>query len=386
MNRSDMRRERESTVWALLLALVLTAGLSACSSESEDPESESETEIVVSVIPATEQTVQQHATYSGTLEAHRVVNAGSNSPARIEEIFVEEGDRVESGDPLFRMEENQLRQARIAHETARREYERLVPLAREGAVTRQQVEMAKSELDQATVNLEVLEENTLFRAPYGGVISERWFEPGELYSATPTESGAPGILQLVQTDPLRLVVQVNESHLRHLQAGDSVRVQLDAWPDREFESRIERIFPTVDPGSRTARVEVQLENRDGDLRPGQFARVSLEISSVQGIVAPRAALLRGTSSDSRDVLFRVNQTGEAIRQVVEVGPKVDDQVIILDGLQEGDLVVVKGKQRLENGMRVETTPFESTRAQSMDSGTDVVAPEGSVQETVSENR
>ncbi|MEX1211320.1 MAG: efflux RND transporter periplasmic adaptor subunit [Balneolaceae bacterium] len=344
---------------ALFVVVMSLCLLQGCGSKESTSENETSDPIVVEGVRADHQSIRQKVTYTGTLVANRVVNAGSNAPARIEEIFVEEGDRVAVGDPLFRMEENQLRQARIAHETAKREYERLLPLAEEGAVTRQQVEMAKSDLDQAGVNLEVLEENTLFRAPHAGIVSEKWFEEGELYSAAPTEFGAPGILQLVEMDPLKLIINVNESHLRFLQKGDSVDVRVDAYPGDLYQSIIHRIFPTVDPSNRTARVEIRIDNDSNLLRPGQFSRVGFHLQTVEGIAIPRAALLRGTSSNAQDVLFYVTEDGEAIRQVVSVGPRMDDLVLIEEGLSEGAFVVVKGKQRLENGMQVETARFDA---------------------------
>src|SRR5690625_4266976 len=115
-------------------------------------------------------------TFSGTLEPLRQTNVGANTPGRIERIFVEEGDRVTIGDPLVQMEDNQLRQARIQFETAKREYERLVPLHAEGAVTRQQLDLAQTEMENAEITLNVLVENTTLRSGLNGIVTEKWLD------------------------------------------------------------------------------------------------------------------------------------------------------------------------------------------------------------------
>src|SRR5690625_2606175 len=126
-----------------LLALMFMVTLQACGSNDQ-----SETEVAreIPVVEVVEASVSERAmtvTFSGTLEPLRQTNVGANTPGRIERIFVEEGDRVSAGDPLVQMEDNQLRQARIQFETAKREYERLVPLHAEGAVTQQQLDLAQ---------------------------------------------------------------------------------------------------------------------------------------------------------------------------------------------------------------------------------------------------
>src|SRR5690625_7104629 len=162
-------------------------------------------------------------TFSGTLEPLRQTNVGANTPGRIERIFVEEGERVSAGDPLVQMEDNQLRQARIQFETAKREYERLVPLHAEGAVTQQQLDLAQTEMENAEITLNVLVENTTLRDGVYDIVTEKCFEPNRVYSASPTESGAPGIVQVMQINPLRLIINVNETRLSNLDVGQTVR-------------------------------------------------------------------------------------------------------------------------------------------------------------------
>lgn len=341
-----------------LLALMFMVTLQACGSNDQ-----SETEVAreIPVVEVVEASVSERAmtvTFSGTLEPLRQTNVGANTPGRIERIFVEEGDRVSAGDPLVQMEDNQLRQARIQFETAKREYERLVPLHAEGAVTQQQLDLAQTEMENAEITLNVLVENTTLRSGLNGIVTEKWFEENELYSASPTESGAPGIVQVMQINPLRLIINVNETRLSNLDVGQTVRLTSDALPGREFQSQVSRIFPTVDPATRTVRVEVIVENNDSVLRPGMFVRAALQTAEYEELFIPREALLRGTSEGSQDIVYTINENNQAVRQIVQVGMFLDELVSIERGIESGDRVVVKGKLRLEDGMEVRAELYQ----------------------------
>lgn len=341
-----------------LPALILMSTLQACGSNDQ---TEIEVTREIPVVEVVEASVSERAmmvTFSGTLEPYRQMNVGANSPGRIERIFVEEGDRVSAGDPLVQMEDNQLRQARIHFETASREYERLVPLHSEGAVTRQQLDLARTEMENAEITLNVLEENTTLRSGVNGMITEKWFEENELYSASPTESGAPGIVQVMQINPLRLILNVNETRLSNLEAGQDVVLTSDALPGIEFQSQVSRIFPTVDSATRTVRVEVVVENNDSVLRPGMFVRATLQTAEYEELFIPREALMRGTSAGSQDIVYTINENNQAVRQIVRVGMFLDEVVSIESGLVSGDHVVVKGKQRLEDGMEVRAELYQ----------------------------
>lgn len=343
------------TKTTLVLILFIAIGFQACSDDGVQIEQPEKPVVQVIAADSSEQTVS--VIQSATLEPWKQYNIASNSPGRIANIFVEEGDAVEAGDRLVQMQDNQLQQARIAYETAKREYERLVPLHKQGAVTSQQLELAQTELENAEINLDILEENTLLRAQSDGIITQKWFEAGEYYLTTPTEDGPPGIVQLMQLDTLKLVLNVNESMLQYVEVGQVVAVTVDALPNEKFESTISRVFPTVDPATRSFRVEVAINNSNRRLKPGLFARAELQTQTLKELFVPREALLRGTSANSQDVLFLVDDS-TAVRQVVTVGSYVNEWVSIKEGVQTGQLVVVKGKQRLENGTKVEAELYQ----------------------------
>lgn len=347
-----------TSIKILIALLVVLSGFQACTS-TEESEGERQDPIVVEGVEASASERAQYVTYTGTLEPWKQINVGSASPGRIDRIFVQEGDRVEIGDPLVQMEDNQLRQARINYQTTKREYERLLPLYEEGAVTRQQLDLAQTEYENAQINLHVLEDNTQLQSKINGVVTEKWFEEGELYSAAPSEAGSPGIVQVMQLDQLKLIVNVNESMMPFIQEGETVLLRVDALPDRHFESEISRVFPTVNPQNRSFRVEILVDNADNHLKPGMFVRAEIETQKTEAIFIPREALIRGTSSNSQDILFLINEDNKAVRRVVTTGVYLDDMVAITEGIEEGDFIVIKGRQQLEDGVIVEPVRYSN---------------------------
>lgn len=201
--------------------------------------------------------------------------------------------------------------------------------------------------------MEFLTENTRLKAPFSGIISGKYFEPGEMYSGAPVAAvGKAAILSLVQIDRLKIIVPVSEKYFPQIKNGMDAAVRSDIYPDRVFAGKVVRIYPTIDPSSRTFSVEVVLANGEGILRPGMFARVSFDLQEVDAIVLPALAVLKMQGSNER-YLF-IEKEGKAKRIPVSIGARYDDMVeVISDQLQPGDRVIVSGQSRLLEGVAVE---------------------------------
>jgi Cu(I)/Ag(I) efflux system membrane fusion protein len=128
---------------------------------------------------------------------------------------------------------------------------------------------------------------------------------------------------------------------------------VDAFPDRRFRGQITRISPFFDPDTRTTDVEIEVENTSGLLKPGMFARVSVETGTPQPSLAiPRSALLtRGTEKG----VFLLDDATSTVFRRVRIGRIQDDFVEILEGLEEGTVVVTSGAQKLNEGDKVKIT-------------------------------
>jgi multidrug efflux pump subunit AcrA (membrane-fusion protein) len=197
---------------------------------------------------------------------------------------------------------------------------------------------------EATVRLADMHlENTTIRAPLGGIISKRYVDRGALVgTSTP-------ILRIVAMDRVKVIVQVVESELARLRSGATADVDVDAYGNEVFKGTVTAISPTVDPESRTADVEIQVDNRDYRLKPGMFARVNLITERRdKALLISKDSLLRESGPPRVFVL----DGGKASLREVTLGLEGEQYVEVVGGLQEGQDVIIAGQYELNDGMAV----------------------------------
>jgi len=185
--------------------------------------------------------------------------------------------------------------------------------------------------------------NTTIRAPVSGIISKRYVDRGALVgTSTP-------ILRIVAMDRVKVVVQVVESELAQLSLGALAEIQVDAYEDDVFRGTVARVSPTVDSESRTADVEIQVDNREHRLKPGMFARANLVVQRRNGaLLLSKDSLLR----ESGPPRVFVRDNGKASLRKVSLGLEGEQYMEVLGGLQEGDEVILAGHYELRDGMPV----------------------------------
>lgn len=299
------------------------------------------------------QTITRSVEYPATLQGYEEIHLAPAAPGRIDAIYAQVGDRVYRGSPLVEMDKTQLIQAQLQLRNIEADFRRLDTLAKVGSIARQQFDQLETQYTVAKSNVEFLQRNTRLVAPFAGVISGRYFEPGEMYSGAPnTPVGKAAVLSIVQIDRLKAMVALSEAYFPTIKVGMEPKVTSDIYPGTTFTGRIYRIHPTIDPTSRTFNVEVLIDNREGLLRPGMFSRVTLELGEEQALLLPSVAVLKMQGSNDR-YLF-VERDGVAHRVAVTLGGRYNDNVeVISDVLEAGDRVIVNGQARLLDGMAVD---------------------------------
>ena len=202
-----------------------------------------------------------------------------------------------------------------------------------------QIRQAEAALKLAVINLK----NATIRAPISGIISKRFLDRGAFVTAT-----AP-LIRIVAMDIVKVVVHVVERELAQLRPGSNAEIRVDTYPDELFRGSVVRISPTVDPESRTADVEIQVDNRNHRLKPGMFARVSLVVQRRDGVLLlSKDSLLRETGP----VRVFVHDNSKASLREIRLGLEGEQYVEVLAGLREGDEVIVAGQYELTDGMSV----------------------------------
>jgi membrane fusion protein, multidrug efflux system len=299
------------------------------------------------------QQVAQKIEYTANLLAYEEINYAPAAPGRIESINVEVGSRVAKGDIIAEMDKTQLLQAKEGYLNTKWTFERMDTLHNQNSISEQQYEGAKVQYENAKTSYEFLLRNTTLRSPVNGIVTGKYFESGELYSAMPnTASGKAAIVTLMQISPLKARINISEKHFPYIKKGMKAEVSVDIFSGKEFKGEVFRVFPTISADTRTFPVELIVNNSDETLRPGMFARVNLDLGEISALVAPAIAVIKQEGTNNR-YIYLVNDDNTARKVLVDIGARYDDQLeVISTEIKEGDTMIIAGQDKLMNGSRI----------------------------------
>ncbi|HEY8566275.1 MAG TPA: efflux RND transporter periplasmic adaptor subunit [Beijerinckiaceae bacterium] len=310
----------------------------------------------------------------GTVRAFESITVTAKVSGIIAEIAFEEGQKVKAGDVLVRFDADErradiegavaeIRRAEAQRNEIRTRLERAVALRRTGAGTEAQVEDLTAQvrtLDSAIVSAEARRkgaearlEDLMVRAPFPGRLGSRSVSLGAYVS--------PGtkITTLDDLSRVRLDFSVPENLLGQLKTGQAVRAQSAAFGNRTFTGKVSLIDPRVDPTTRTVRMTADFENRDEALKPGMFLTVALEVSVREdAVVAQEEAVV---NEGLRQLIFVVKDN-KVERRVIRIGQRQEGKVEVLEGLNAGEVIIVRGVQRARPGATVTPKPMTETPA------------------------
>ncbi|MEE8635282.1 MAG: efflux RND transporter periplasmic adaptor subunit [Acidiferrobacterales bacterium] len=297
-----------------------------------------------------EQTLRSSAEGTGSLRAVRQVKLFNQEEGRITAVLAQEGDRVKRGQVLVRLDDRLLRaqldKATANLHQAELDLERLQRLISKKLVPEDELARARTALQVAQADERLLRTRLGYMtigAPFGGKISQRFVEPGDV---APKHTH---LLTLIDPSLLVTDVQVSELVLTRLKVGDRVDVRIDALGKRSNPGRILRIFPTVDPDTRRGRIEIALEPVPRGARPGQFSRVTIHTATAKQLVIPAAALQRDAQGE---YVFVFGAEDKVRRTRVESGLRLADKVEVFSGLEVGQRIVIRGFLGLSDGQSV----------------------------------
>ena len=333
-----------------LLLLLSAASLSlstACSSSSsskqETAQSTDSTQVVtVDAARLTELDSRQQ--YTAQLEAKTLNNITAQAGGRVKQILVAVGDRVAAGQVVARMEATQASAAQIQLADAKTNFARMDELYKVGGISKAQWEQAKSALEQAKLSYGNASENTLLRSPISGFVTAKNYDNGDVTSPT-----LP-ILVIQQVSPLKVVVNVSEQYYTRLKPGLEASLSVEALGTQSFSGRITKVYPTVDATTHTVGVEIEVANKDQRLRPGMYARLSLDFGTRQALTISDKAIVRQAGSGIRYVY--VLKEGKALYREVELGELQDGRYEVLRGIEPGEQLIISAPSRLKNGTAV----------------------------------
>jgi len=368
---SQLITRRYSRIALAVAAVVLTAAVACKKPAAKTAADEAFGAAPVKVFKVARERITEKITYTGTLEALTKINITPEVGGKIARIYVEAGDRVAKDQLLAELETEsirlQLKQAEAgvavaeaAYADGQRNKERMDRLIKENAVSEQQREKVQLGFDSAAAQLEQARAGlnlarhaldvSLMRAPFAGVIASKNAEVGDVINPMMGGGyggGASGVLTLVDYSTIKLAVAVSGEDVARIRKGQEAVLKVGSFPGREFRGVIRVVNLTADPQNKKFGVEVHVANPDAALRPGTFGDLVFEVQSHENaLVVPQAAILENT-------YVYVAEGGKAVRRNVTLGIENTTMVEILDGLRDGEAVVVEGNYGLEDGAPVQ---------------------------------
>ncbi len=299
----------------------------------------------VEVAVAQARNVPQEITYASTVEAYAVNNIMPQQGGRIRKINVEVGDYVSKGQVLAEMDRLQLDQLALQVQNDEIEYQRLKSLYEEGGVSQSDFETAELGYKVRKTNYRNVEENTILRSPITGFVTARNFDAGDMFAMS-----AP-LFTVQQVVPVKLLVGISESEYVKVKKGDQVTLTVDALPGRSFSGKVGRLYPTIDAVTHTFKAEVVVNNADKALRPGMYARVTVNFGDRRSVVVPDQCLVKQEGTGTR-FIYVLQADGTVSYVPVKTGRHMGTEYEITEGLSDGQTVVVKGQAALKDGVKV----------------------------------
>lgn len=332
--------------FAIIPALLAVMACGNETQKSAAPAAAAEVIPNVEVTKAQTSIVPQESTYPSTVQAFAVNNIMPQAGGRIRKINVEVGDYVQKGQILAEMDRLQLDQLSVQIANDDIEYERLKSLYAEGGVSQSDFESAEMSYKLRKINYENTLENTILRSPITGFVTARNFDAGDMFSLS-----AP-LFTVQQVTPVKLLVGISESEYAKVKKGDQVSLTVDALPGRTFKGKVERLYPIVNSATHTVNVEVVVPNKDRALLPGMYARVTVNFGNQRSVVLPDQTVVRLEGTGQRFV-YVLNPDQTVSYVPVTLGRRMGATYEILEGVQEGQQVVIKGQSMLKDGIKVQ---------------------------------
>ncbi|MGX5689994.1 efflux RND transporter periplasmic adaptor subunit [Arcticibacter tournemirensis] len=296
-------------------------------------------------------TVDLDFSANGNFAANQDLTLSAENSGRVTRITVDEGDRVQRGQVVARIDDELLsveaQAAQANYQNAVRDLERYESSFKTGGVTQQQVDAMRLNVRNALARVQTAKRKSNdadIKAPISGIVNKRFIEKGSFVS--------PGtqLFEIVDLSKLKLKVTANETQVVNLKVGDRVKITSKVFPEKEFTGKISFIAPKAD-NSLNFPVEIEVSNNSGnELKAGMYGTAVFDLPQQRPVITvPRTAFAGSVNSNKVFVL----DGSTARSRNVTPGRIAGERVEILEGLKEGETVITSGQVNLTDGTQVQ---------------------------------
>lgn len=327
--------------------------LNACSNGGENfdnGDSDSTLVIPVEVQDVSRGDISAYYSNTATLEAVQEATIVSKVRGIVQNLSVEEGDYVRAGQILAKIEDDQYRieseRAKATMDRLFNDFQRNKELFDKELISAEIFENSRFEYESQKSAYELAQLNydhTSIKSPISGVISERFIKVGNMIGTDQQ------VFQVTDFDPIQAILHIPEHERSKIRKGQTAELKADALPGQTFIGNVERISPTIDPLTGTFKVTIYMNGAEEALRPGMFGRVKIVYDTRENAkMIPKTAVI---SEDETQSVFVVRDS-LVFRKEIKTGYINGFHIEILEGLEDGEIVVTTGQGSLTDSTRV----------------------------------
>ena len=333
------------TIFTVTVAAVMIAG---CARKNETAKVESP--IGVTTATVVNQSVVERLNFSGTVEAGQTIPLSFEMTGTVQSVLVEAGDAVSKGQLLATIDKtdarNMYEMTLAKQKQAQDAYDRLKSVYEKGSLPEVKWIEMQTNLEQANSSLKIAENNLKkceLKSPVSGIVGTRNVEPG---MSALSLTGAP--IEIVDLKTVNIKISIPEKEIGKLKKGTLATFTVGALGGKEFDGKVTTISPVADRLSRTYEAKIQVDNRGGELKPGMVCDVRIDLpDNTARLLLPYTCVSK--DNENQQYVYLIDKSAKrAVKKVVTTGRFYDKNLEILSGLNEGDLVVKNGKDKLTN--------------------------------------
>lgn len=346
---------------AIIIVLVIIGGLSypkvkpMFSSAGEEQTAENSDGSGLLEVEAVEvgyETVDDEIFSSGTIQANEVVELSAEASGIITDIYFEEGREVDEGDLLLKINDSELRaqkqRAEFRLNLAEQREQRQESLLERGGISQEDYDATLNEVNVLRSEIQLINaqiDKTEIRAPFSGIIGLKYVSVGS-YIGPNTR-----IASLQEVDPIKIDFSVPERYIARVNVGDKINYNVQGV-DSTFTGEVYAIEPRINTETRTLQIRAISENSENLLYPGAFANITLILDEIEeALMVPSISIIPGLNSQK---VFMVRD-GVVAEQIIRSGIRTSEKVQVIEGVQEGDVILTTGLLQVRPGMEVNIT-------------------------------